>query len=80
MLIHVKKTDLLLAHKWQVIKEIKDPDKGNTQKYWLCPFPGFDTTSFPFIALSGMKTFNIVNVKTGAMQILINTRASYYYA
>ena len=68
-------SDLLVIRYYQVIHVITDAFPGNIQKDWLCTVPKFNTGSFPFIICSGVKTYNLVNVKTGRMSILIEGSA-----
>ena len=44
----------------------------------MCKMPGFDEKEFPFIVVSGNETFNLINVKTAYMQVLIKHKAQYY--
>ena len=53
MIVHVAPTDILTVHNWQVVHILQDSAPGNNQKYWLCPLPGFNVNSFPFIVSSG---------------------------
>ena len=59
-------------HDYQVVKRIQESNVGNNDKYWFCALPGFNEVEFPFIVVSGFESFNLVNVKTGNMQILID--------
>ena len=62
--------EIHLVNNWRVIKTIDDPDR-NSSKFSLTPFPGFDDEKFPFIVVSGLKYFSIVNVQTGHTDVLI---------
>ena len=77
--MHVAAKDLMIIHNWKVIKIIEEPQVGNIQKYWMSPFPGFNLNDFPFVCLSGFESFNILNVNTGSMQILVNTPTMYVF-
>ena len=43
-------------------------------------FHGFDLEEFPFVVASGESTFNIVNVKTGHMEVLIKAATSVLHS
>ena len=60
-----------------MIKRVSDPDAGNTLKNQITMLPSFDP-EFPFLAFSGQKTLNILNIKTQTMQILIDTKVVAY--
>ena len=46
----------------------------NTDKYSFNVFPGFDEETLPFVVASGESSFNLVNTKTGHMDVLIHAR------
>ena len=71
--------DLMIIDDWTVLHTIVDPVSGNTEKFWLSPLPSFDLQTFPFVVSSGNNTFNVVNVKTGDMSVLINGSALNKY-
>ena len=60
---------------WTVLHTIVDPVPGNNTKDWLSLLPSFDVETFPFVVSSGKNTFNLVNVKTGDMSVLISGSA-----
>ena len=74
-LVHVKDTDLLIIQYWQVIHTVNEPDPTNIEKYWMSPLPYFHPVTFPFLVCSGKKTFNIINVQTSRMDVLIKGSA-----
>lgn len=78
LVMHLPPSEMLIAHKWKVVQIIKDHRGGNTLKQWLYPLPGFDKEAFPYILASGRESFNIVNVKTFSMQVLIDVPAIYH--
>ena len=53
ILISVHPTSMLICKDWRIIKEIKDPNAANTNKYWMTPLPGFHTKSWPYILIAG---------------------------
>ena len=53
MLISVQTTSMLICKDWQIIKEIKDPNAANIDKFWMTPLPGFHTKSWPYILIAG---------------------------
>ena len=77
MIIYLDPTDLLISKKTQLIKRVSDPDAGNVQKEQIAMLPSFDP-EFPFLAFSGYKTLNILNIKTQTMQILIDAPVVAY--
>ena len=60
-----------------MIKRVSDPDAGNVNKKQITMLPSFDP-EFPFLAFSGMKTLNILNIETQTMQILIDSPVVAY--
>ena len=78
MIIYLAPTDLLIAKEMQVIARVNDPDAGNTDKNQFTMLPSFDADTFPFIALSGFKTLNIMNIKTQMMQPLVDAQVVAY--
>lgn len=71
---------LFLVDNWRVTKRINDPDSKNINKYSINMFEGFNLEAFPFIVTSGESTFNLVNVKTGHMEVLIKAATSVLHA
>ena len=71
---------LYLVKDWSVTRRINDPDSKNINKYSINMFEGFDIETFPFVVTSGESTFNIVNVKTGHMEVLIKAATSVLHA
>ena len=63
MLISTSKGTLYLVHDWCIIKEIQESNPKNKKKFYLMPLPHFDEYKFPFIAFSGSKTMNLINVR-----------------
>ena len=64
--------DILVAEGMSITHRIEDTDTGNVAKYQFSTLPGFDEVNFPFIAVSGLKSLNLVNVRTGSIQVLIS--------
>ena len=64
-------TELIILRDWKVTNVISDPVSGNSRKCWLETLPCFDYDKCPFLIASGNLTYNIVNLKTATMQILI---------
>ena len=77
MVIHLDPTDLLISKKTQLIKRVSDPDAGNVTKYQIAMLPSFDP-EFPFLAFSGEKTLNILNIETQTIQTLIDSPVVAY--
>ena len=65
---------------WEVKRRINDADIKNINKYSLNRFYGFDKNDFPFIVSGGESTFNIVNVKSGHMEVLVKAATSVLHA
>lgn len=61
-----------------MIARVNDPDAANAKKDQITMLPSFDADSFPFIALSGEKTLNIMNIKTQMMQPLVDAQVLAY--
>ena len=70
--------DLLITKKMQVVKRIDDPDAANSNKNQITMLPSFDPVRFPFFAVSGNKTLNILNIKTHMMQTLVDAQVTAY--
>jgi len=66
-----RQAHLLIVEDWKVMRKIDDPNPGNINKYCFMVFPGFDLKTFPFIVSSGESSFNLVNVSTGHMEVLV---------
>ena len=60
-----------------MIKRVSDPDEGNVSKHQITMLPSFDP-EFPFLAFSGSKTLNILNIETQTMQTLIDSPVVAY--
>ena len=71
---------LFIVKDWKVVKRINDSDSKNINKYSINMFHGFDINNFPFIVTSGESTFNILNVKTGHMEVLVKAATSVLHA
>ena len=80
MCFYGRQEHLFIVHDWKVVRRINDPDQKNINKYSLNPFPGFDLDSMPFLVSSGESTFNLINVNTGHMEVLINAATSVLHA
>lgn len=74
LLVYVR-PDFLVIKDWQVIHEVADPVPNNTEKYWQSPLPSFHPDAFPFLVSSGKETFNLLNVQTGLMEVLVEGSA-----
>ena len=74
-LISVSNGSLLIVKNWEVTVSLDDSEPGNNEKYWLKPLPFFDSEKFPLLITSGRLSFNLVNIKTGKMDILIDGSA-----
>ena len=70
-------TDFLISKKTELIKRVSDPDAGNGNKDQITMLPSFDP-EFPFLAFSGGKTLNILNIETQTMQTLIDSPVVAY--
>ena len=77
MVIYLDPTDLLISKKTELIKRVSDPDAGNVHKEQIMMLPSFDP-EFPFLAFSGHKTLNILNIETQKMQTLIDSPVVAY--
>ena len=62
-LAHVANKDLLIIEDYAVIRRVTEQDAGNITKEQLVPFADF--ASMPLVVMSGMKSINLLNVKTG---------------
>ena len=71
---------IFIVKDWEVKRRINDQDIKNINKYSLNRFYGFDKDSFPFIVSGGESTFNLVNVKTGHMEVLVKAATSVLHA
>ena len=56
---------LLLVHNWEVVYALKDERSGNLTKQWAAPLPRFDIDTLPFLMVSGVECYSLVNVRTG---------------
>ena len=74
LLIHVYNLDLLVSQDFQVIRRITDSDLGNIQKFQMLLFPDFNYESNPFVLVTGVNGLNVLNMKTGYMQRLMNLK------
>ena len=80
MCFYGRQEHLFIVHNWKVVRRINDVDQKNINKYSINMFPGFDAEDFPFLVCSGESSFNIVNVKTGHMEVLIRAATSVLHA
>ena len=71
--------NFLVLRNWKVTNKIIDPVPGNARKFWLKPLPNFDIEHCPFIISSGNATYNIVNVKSETMQILVQATVPNWF-
>ena len=80
MIVHIIPTDLLLVQNWQVVHLFEDPSRNNIHKFWIAPLPVFNEVAFPFLVVSGSKTFNLINVKDRRMEVLLEQAGHYIQA
>ena len=76
MLVNTADGNIHLIHDWIIIRTIPESIPGNKKKFHLVPLPHFDEQKFPFIALSGTKTMNLINVQdlnSVVSPLIINT-------
>ena len=78
MIIYLAPVNVLIIKQMQVVARVDDPDAGNANKDQITMLPSFDADSFPFLAFSGEKTLNILNIKTQMMQPLVDAEVSAY--
>ena len=64
MLVALESATLLLLKAWKMVRVFTDTNPNNDfwRKGYLSPLPGFDTDDFPFIACSGSRGINLVNL------------------
>ena len=67
-------THMYLVFNWETVVLITDPNPENTFKCHALPVPGFDEDTYPFIAVCGLASLNLVNVKTRKHKPLINEK------
>ena len=79
LIISIHPANLLLVDNWFVTNEIADANELNTEKYWVLPLPNFNPDSFPFLVCSGRESFNLVNVKTAKMEVMIKASGKCLY-
>ena len=56
------------------ILKIVDPVPSNMNCRGFWPLPGFDPETYPFVIARNSAAFNLLNVKTGFLQMLIKDR------
>ena len=66
------KGHLLVIENFCVVHKIKESVAGNTEKFSLLPMPLSGAKTSQFVISSGIESVNLVNVKRGTMQILVN--------
>lgn len=69
---------MFIIRDWQVAQKIDDPNESNIRKLSFNFFPGFSQESFPFLVVSGDSSFNLINTKTGHMDVLIYAKTSSF--
>ena len=62
---------LFVIFHFKVIKTICEPISGNGELYWIRSLPQFDIEKYPFLLVSGAKSFSLINVKTGTIEGMI---------
>ena len=75
MILSVNPLDLIVTRDWKVTHYISDPDSGNDMKRWQAILPFFDFNECPFVVSSGEASYNLINVKSGKMQVLASGSA-----
>ena len=63
--------ELIIMRDWKITNIIVDPASGNSRKMWLELLPNFHNDKCPYVIVSGNLTYNIVNLKTGTMHVLV---------
>ena len=71
LLIHMCPTDLLIVDGMQVLHRIEESD--NIEKRWFKVLPVSNEETFPFIAMSGFNSLNLLNTEKRTIQPLIKT-------
>ena len=72
MIVFVDYTDLIVVQNWKVTNYIADPVSGNRNKKWLSTLPCFDNEKLPFIVSSGGVSYNLVNINSGKMTVMVH--------
>ena len=80
MVVAVHPNELLIVDNWKVTAHIQDQNPANIGKYWLHTMPGFDEENFPFLVCSGDATFNLVNVRDGSQDVLIQATGKNFFS
>ena len=70
MIFTARPVHLFIIRDYQVTQKIDDSNSSNVNKFSLNFFPGF-TENFQFLVVSGDSSFNLINTKTGHMDVLI---------
>ena len=63
---------MYLVHSWETVILIKDANSANIFKRYALPVASFDEETFPFIAVCGKASLNLLNTKTCKHFPLIN--------
>ena len=65
MLVSVFNLALLVFESYEILHRIDEADQSNIDKYFMTPFPHFDSEQFPFVLVAGKSQISMVNVRTG---------------
>ena len=65
MLVGVFNLALLVFESYEILHRINDADQSNSSKFFMTPFPDFDSEQFPFVLVAGSSQISLVNVRTG---------------
>ena len=63
---------MYLVHSWETVILIKDANSANIFKRYALPVAPFHEEAFPFIAVCGKASLNLLNTKTCKHFPLIN--------
>ena len=63
ILLTVDPTGILITENWQLLRRISNGSENNMSQNYLHRHPEFDIVKFPFVVVSGLEHFSLVNVK-----------------
>ena len=63
ILLTLDPTEILITENWQFLRRISNGSENNMSQNYLHRHPQFDIVKFPFIVVSGLEHYSLVNVK-----------------
>ena len=71
-------TEIIITENWQQLRRISNGSENNMDQNYIRRHPNFNIVKFPFLIVSGLEHYSLVNVKEFfAQEFIVSTSNNY---